>query len=67
MTNDIKRKIASDALKQGVITVDEYDLLLKRCFDMECLNRITNKMADDFYGRMVNNQATINLKDYGND
>lgn len=67
MTTDIKRKIAYNAWAEGLIDKGQLDLMNKHCDEIDRLQLVTDKMADDYYGRMVNNQGTIKLKDYEND
>lgn len=63
MKKETRIKIANNALKMGVINEAEYDIFMSHCEHIDHLSMITDEMADDFYGRMVNKQATINLKD----
>ena len=67
MKTAIKRKIAYDAWSQGLIDKMQLDLMYEHCAEIDRLELKTDAMADKFYAMMVNKQATINLKDYGND
>lgn len=64
MTTDIKRKIAYNAWAEGLIDIGQLDLMNKHCDEIDRLQLVTDKRADELYGMMVKNQATINLKDY---
>lgn len=67
MTTDIKCKIAYNAWAQGLVDKDQLDLMNKQCNEIDRLQLVTDKMADELYGMMVKNQATIKLKDYEQD
>ena len=67
MTTDIKRKIAYNAWAEGLIDKGQLDLMNKHCDEIDRLQLVTDKMADDYYGLMIKNSATIKLKDYEND
>lgn len=64
MTTDIKRKIAYNAWADGLIDKGLLDLMNKHCAEIDRLQLVTDKRADELYGMMVKNQATIKLKDY---
>lgn len=63
MKKETRIKIANDALKMGVMSEEEYNTFIKHCNLVDDINIMLDEKADNLYGRIVNKQATINLKD----